>query len=73
MSPDQLREYALTGCLARGLPDFFGYMSWCHVVIGARLTGWHEWLDATDTERRMFLLLVAEHLEHYWDDPGNPG
>lgn len=65
LGPAELRDYA---CRREPIPDALPYMSWLDVVVRARLQReWLDWYMAADVDRRMFLLLVAEDIDTYWD------
>ena len=67
LGPAELRDYA---CRREPIPDALPYMSWLDVVVRARLQReWLDWYMAADVDRRMFLLLVAEDIDTYWDQP----
>lgn len=68
MTPSQrIRAAALFAARTDSLTDLFGYYSEAWVLVLSRIPhdrpqNWH-WFNFTDTERRMFLLFVAEALE----------
>lgn len=46
--------------------SWFGYMTHGYVVVSARMLQGDSWWSASNDDRRMFMLLVAEDLETFW-------